>query len=36
MRKEELKFVKKLKKEALKQRFISARQVSINSFVTTI
>ena len=36
MRKEELKFVKKLKKEALKQRFISARQVNIDSFVTTI
>ncbi len=36
MRKEELKFVKKLKKEALKQCFISARQVSIDSFVTTI
>src|SRR6266542_2522258 len=36
MRKEKLKFVKKLKKEALKQRFISARQVSIDSFVTII
>ena len=36
MIKEELKFVKKLKKEALKQRFISARQVSIDSFVTKI
>src|SRR6266542_3909936 len=36
MKKEELKFVKKLKKEALKQCFISARQVSIDIFVTTI
>src|SRR5581483_5531646 len=33
MKKEELKFVKKLKKEALKQRFISARQINLDSFV---
>jgi hypothetical protein len=32
-RKEELKFIKSLKKEALKRRFISARQVSLDSFV---
>ena len=31
--KEELKFVKKLKKEALKQRFISARQTNLNNFI---
>ncbi len=36
MRKKELKFVKKLKKEALKQHFIFAKQVSIDSFVTLI
>jgi len=36
MRKEKLKFVKKLKKEALKQHFIFVKQVSINSFITTI
>jgi hypothetical protein len=35
-RKEELKFIKNLKKEALKQCFISARQVSLDSFVTII
>jgi hypothetical protein len=34
--KEELKFIKSLKKEALKRRFISARQVSLDSFVTII
>jgi hypothetical protein len=34
--KEELKFIKSLKKEALKKRFISARQVSLDSFVTII
>jgi len=33
MKKEELKFVKKLKKEALKQRFISAKQINIDSFI---
>jgi hypothetical protein len=33
MKKEELKFIKKLKKEALKQRFISARQTNLNSFI---
>ena len=31
--KEELKFIKKLKKEALKQQFISACQTNLNSFV---
>ena len=35
-RKEELKFIKSLKKEALKQYFISARQVSLDSFVIII
>ena len=35
-RKEELNFIKSLKKEALKQRFIAARQVSLDSFVTII
>jgi len=34
--KEELKFIKKLKKEALKQQFISARQTNLNSFVNII
>ena len=33
MKKEELNFVKKLKKEALKQRFISARQTNLNNFI---
>ena len=33
---EDLKFVKKLKKEALKQRFISARQGNLDSFVNII
>ncbi len=35
-RKEELKFIKSLKKEILKQYFISTRQVSLNSFVIII
>ncbi len=35
MKKEELKFVKKLKKEALKQCFIFARQVNLNSFINS-
>ena len=30
---EELKYVKKLKKEALKQRFFAARQTDLNSFI---
>jgi hypothetical protein len=34
MKKEELKFVKKLKKEALKQRFISARQIKLDGFIS--
>jgi len=33
---EELKLVKKLKKEALKHQFISARQTNLNNFVTII
>ena len=33
IKKNELKFVKKLKKEALKQRFISARQINLDSFI---
>ena len=33
MKKDELNFVKKLKKEALKQRFISARQTNLNNFI---
>ena len=33
MKKKELKFVKKLKKEALKQHFISARQVNLDSLI---
>jgi hypothetical protein len=33
---EELKLIKKFKKEALKQQFISARQTNLNSFVTII
>lgn len=33
MKKEELKFVKKLKKEALKQQFISARQTNLDNFL---
>lgn len=33
MKKEELKFVRKLKKEALKQQFISARQTNLDSFI---
>jgi hypothetical protein len=32
-KKEELKFVKNLKKEALKQNFISARQTNLDSFI---
>lgn len=34
--KEELKFVKKLKKEALKQRFISTKQTNLNSFISIV
>jgi len=34
--KEKLKFIKKLKKEALQQQFISARQTNLDSFVTII
>lgn len=34
MKKEELKFIKKLKKEALKQRFISARQIKLDGFIS--
>jgi|tagenome__1003787_1003787.scaffolds.fasta_scaffold20624770_2 hypothetical protein len=33
MKKEELKFIKKLRKEALKQRFISAKQTNLDKFV---
>ena len=33
MKKEEIKLVKKLKKEALKQQFISARQTNLDSFI---
>ncbi|CAB5112017.1 unnamed protein product [Rhizophagus irregularis] len=33
MKKNELNFVKKLKKEALKQCFISARQTNLNNFI---
>lgn len=33
MKHEELRFIKKLKKEALKQQFISARQTNLDSFV---
>lgn len=33
MKKAELNFIKKLKKEALKQRFISAKQINIDSFI---
>ncbi|PKK56834.1 hypothetical protein RhiirC2_799212 [Rhizophagus irregularis] len=32
-KKEELKFIKKLRKEALRQRFISAKQINIDSFI---
>ena len=32
MKNDELKFIKKLKKEALKQQFISARQTNLDSF----
>ena len=32
-KKEELKFVKNLKKEALKQNFIFARQTNLDSFI---
>lgn len=32
-KKEELKFIKKLRKEALKQRFISAKQGNLNDFI---
>ena len=35
-KKEELKFVKNLKKEALKQNFISARQTNLDSFINII
>ncbi|RIA90636.1 hypothetical protein C1645_737703 [Glomus cerebriforme] len=35
-KKEELKFVKKLKKEALKQQFISARQTNLNNFIINV
>jgi len=35
-KKEELKFVKKLKKEVQKQRFISARQTNLDSYVNII
>ena len=33
MKHEELRFIKKLKKEALKQQFISARQTNLDNFV---
>ena len=33
MKREELRFIKKLKKEALKQRFISARQTNLDNFI---
>jgi hypothetical protein len=33
MKKEELKFIKKLRKEALKQRFISAKQTNLDKFI---
>lgn len=36
MKHEELRFIKKLKKEALKQQFISARQTNLDSFVNII
>ena len=36
MKNDELKFIKKLKKEALKQQFISARQTNLDSFVNVI
>ena len=36
MKKEELKFIKKLKKEALKQRFISARQIKLDGFISEV
>ena len=36
MNKKELKLIKKLKKEALKQQFISARQTNLNNFVTIL
>lgn len=35
-KKEELKFIKKLRKEALKQRFISKRQMNLDSFINVI
>ncbi|RGB43471.1 hypothetical protein C1646_749698 [Rhizophagus diaphanus] len=35
MNKKELKYVKKLKKEALKQHFLSARQTNLNSFINS-
>lgn len=36
MKNEELKFVKKLKKEALKQQFISTRQTNLDGFVNVV
>ena len=35
-KKEELKFIKKLRKEALKQRFISAKQGNLNNFINVV
>ncbi len=35
LKKKELKFIKKLKKEALKQYFIFTRQVNLNSFINS-
>ena len=36
MKKEELKLVRKLKKEALKQQFISTRQTNLDSFINVM
>jgi len=33
---DELKFIKRLRKEALKQQFITARQTNLNDFVSII
>lgn len=36
VKKEELKFIKKLKKEALKQQFVSTKQTNLDNFITII
>jgi hypothetical protein len=36
MKKEELRSIKKLRKEALKQQFVSSKQTNLDKFITII